>query len=112
MGQHRRDIQRIYQRPEKNSQSAFRQNPHDALQTQGSGLAMSRLWDGSVKYHDVVALSGHFLATFAYIGSILKVFKKSSPGINFACRWDTILVLKLYVRNIMAGCRKKALYNL
>ena len=47
MGQHRRDIQRIYQRPEKNSQSAFRQNPHDALQTQGSGLAMSRLWDGS-----------------------------------------------------------------
>jgi hypothetical protein len=49
MGQHRRDIQRIYQRPEKNSQSAFRQNPHDALQTQGSGLAMSRLWDGSEK---------------------------------------------------------------
>jgi hypothetical protein len=48
MGQHRRDIQRIYQRPEKNSQSAFRQNPHDALQTQGSGLAMSKLWDGSV----------------------------------------------------------------
>jgi hypothetical protein len=47
MGQHRRDIQRIYQRPEKNSQSAFRQNPHDALQTQGSGLAMSKLWDGS-----------------------------------------------------------------
>jgi hypothetical protein len=47
MGQHRRDIQRIYQRPEKNSQSAFRQNPRDALQTQGSGLAMSRLWDGS-----------------------------------------------------------------
>jgi hypothetical protein len=47
MGQHRRDIQRIYQRPEKNSQSAFRQNPRDALQTQGSGLAMSKLWDGS-----------------------------------------------------------------
>jgi len=47
MGQHRRDIQRIYQPPVKNSQSAFRQNPRDALQTQGSGLAMSKLWDGS-----------------------------------------------------------------
>jgi hypothetical protein len=49
MGQHRRDIQRIYQPPVKNSQSAFRQNPRDALQTQGSGLAMSKLWDGSEK---------------------------------------------------------------
>jgi hypothetical protein len=47
MGQQRRVIQRIYQPPEKNSQSAFRQNPRDALQTQGSGLAMSKLWDGS-----------------------------------------------------------------
>jgi hypothetical protein len=47
MGQQRRVIQRIYQPPVKNSQSAFRQNPRDALQTQGSGLAMSKLWDGS-----------------------------------------------------------------
>jgi hypothetical protein len=50
MGQQRRVIQRIYQPPVKNSQSAFRQNPRDALQTQGSGLAMSKLWDGSDFY--------------------------------------------------------------
>jgi hypothetical protein len=47
MGQHRHVIQRIYQPPVKNSQSAFCQNPHDALQTQGSGIVMSSLWDGS-----------------------------------------------------------------
>ncbi|MBU6171922.1 MAG: hypothetical protein KGQ87_10610, partial [Verrucomicrobia bacterium] len=47
-GQHRRVIQRKYQPPVKNSQSAFRQNPHEALQTRGSGLVMSSLWDGSV----------------------------------------------------------------
>jgi hypothetical protein len=67
MGQHRRVIQRIYQPPVKNSQSAFRQNPRDALQTQGSGLAMSRLWDGSAKR---LKKLGDSVMDFGFLGGL------------------------------------------
>jgi hypothetical protein len=87
MGQQRRVIQRIYQPPVKNSQSAFRQNPRDALQTQGSGLAMSKLWDGSEKNTRIIKLRKMTIGITLHMEKQNVVMKLGAREISYKRKW-------------------------